>query len=157
MGKALFLLLSLVLSIAKLPAEECKLKGFTEQLMCSSCALLTTYMQSYTELHAECRQCCTPDEGQQAIYTEAILDYNPKYILGYPGISEFITTSAKQFPNLRLITESRLWPKLLLISAEGKVTEELIRYWSREDLEEFLTKRLVKPQEKPQTSSWFSW
>lgn len=146
-----------VLSAAKLPVEECKSKGFTEQLMCSSCALLTTYLQDHPSLHGECLQCCTSDIGEQAIYTEAILDYNPKYILGYPGISDFLATSAKQFPNLRLISEARLWPKLLLISAEGKVTEEQIRYWSREDLEEFLTKRLAKPQEQPKTESWFFW
>lgn len=141
--------------LGKLPEDDCKQKGFTDQLLCSSCSLLTTYLPGYSELHRDCTQCCTSDEAEQPLYTEAVLTYNPKYITAYAALQEFIKLSLDKYPNLRVVSEARLYPKLLLFSADGRVTEEQIRHWTREELEEFLNKRLEKVQEKPASEGWF--
>ena len=156
----LIAVLALVVGVvsAREDPAACREKGYTEHLVCSSCALLQTYLPSRTDIFSECQSCCANDEVDLALYTHAVLDYNPKYLDGYPGVSDFITQSLGKFPNLKVVKESRIWPRLYLVAADGKKTEEQIRYWTKEDIEEFLSKRLAKgksEEKDEETGGWF--
>lgn len=145
------------LAFAREDVATCREKGFTEQLVCSSCALLQTYLPARTDIFKECQQCCANDEVDSALYVQAELSYNPKYLDGYPGVSEFLEKSISKFPNVVATTQARIWPRLFLLAADGQKTEEQIRYWTSADIEEFLIKRLAKTAEEKKEASWWSW
>eukprot|EP01117_Protostelium_nocturnum_P014887 TRINITY_DN5715_c0_g1_i1.p1 TRINITY_DN5715_c0_g1~~TRINITY_DN5715_c0_g1_i1.p1 ORF type:complete len:154 (-),score=46.15 TRINITY_DN5715_c0_g1_i1:129-590(-) len=148
-GSIVVLILSIgfcAVSAVEFDKKKCLELGFGEDLLCSSCDDLKTFVKDKS-LHEECASCCQAsqkeNEGKTTQFSEGKLIVC-KWKLGrFPHVSEFIEKRAEFFPHLQIEYRTYADPILQLTNSEGEVETLRIEGWKTENIEEFLRGNLV--------------
>ncbi|KYQ94126.1 15 kDa selenoprotein [Tieghemostelium lacteum] len=123
----IILLISLVVCTGVAPPKSgdsslsCHDLGYTEALLCSTCADFEEFVGD-NEFIDECKRCCSKESQNSA----------------FPHIKEFIDKKSGDYKKLSVRYESGSNPKLVLKDNEGKEETLSIDSWKTENLEEYL-------------------
>jgi len=131
--------------IAEMAPEECRVQGFTTNLLCSSCKELSQF--NLTRLISSCEECCTKEvENAVAQYPFAHVEICGWKIGRYPQLQAFIKSErVNDWPGLRINYVRGADPTIKLLNDDGDVAEMLnIEKWNTDTIVEFLTERLAK-------------
>ncbi|CAG5119852.1 unnamed protein product, partial [Candidula unifasciata] len=114
--------------------EECSLKGFTPNLLCSTCDLMDDFKLG--AIKSDCLQCCQKDQVEQA---------GPTVNLGVVfNVLTFVKSDrVNQFPGLTVRYVRGADPSIKLLDENHNVVETLgIDKWNTDSVEEFFQEHL---------------
>eukprot|EP00747_Dinoflagellata_sp_TGD_P166167 gnl/TRDRNA2_/TRDRNA2_188530_c0_seq1.p1 gnl/TRDRNA2_/TRDRNA2_188530_c0~~gnl/TRDRNA2_/TRDRNA2_188530_c0_seq1.p1 ORF type:complete len:203 (+),score=57.09 gnl/TRDRNA2_/TRDRNA2_188530_c0_seq1:54-611(+) len=131
---------------------ECSKLGFTEELMCSTCARLKEFLPSGDQkngvegdsLIAECQKCCRADEKD--LFKSAILYVCPSQLELNQDVEDFVKKKADKIQNLevRYMDGARLTIQLLREGETDKDSTEYVnvRGWKSDELKDFVNMKV---------------
>ncbi|KAH9508775.1 hypothetical protein Btru_050023 [Bulinus truncatus] len=115
--------------------EECALKGFTPNLMCSTCEMMDEF--NLSPIKSSCLQCCHKDEVEQ---TGPV-----KYPYAELVVSFVKSDRPNQFPGLTVRYVRGADPIIKLLDENHNVVETLgIDKWNTDSVEEFFLEHLQR-------------
>ncbi|RUS79341.1 hypothetical protein EGW08_012895 [Elysia chlorotica] len=111
--------------------EECSLKGFTPNLMCSTCELMDDF--NLQLIKPDCLQCCQRDKAEEEPAVK--LGVQKAFVKG---------DRADQFPGLTVKYARGADPVIRLLDENLEVQETLgVDKWNTDSLEEFFKEHLT--------------
>jgi len=121
--------------------------GFTQNLKCSTCELLTKY--ELDPIKENCFKCCSKDESEAPEtpkYPFAELVVCGWKLKRFPQVSAFIKSDrVRQFPNLKVRYAHGTDPIIRLMNEDREVVEILgIDKWNTDSVEEFFQEHLLQ-------------
>eukprot|EP01088_Endostelium_zonatum_P000516 TRINITY_DN10768_c0_g1_i1.p1 TRINITY_DN10768_c0_g1~~TRINITY_DN10768_c0_g1_i1.p1 ORF type:complete len:180 (+),score=40.71 TRINITY_DN10768_c0_g1_i1:14-553(+) len=125
--------------------EECRGKGFTENLMCSRCEQLSTFVND-SEIISDCFSCCTNDSNTDMLYSFAVLQVNANYLWMFPQINTFIDGKAAKYVNLEVEYPTfGVVPTLVFYNEHKEIVDTVqIDRWRLDTITDFLDQKLMK-------------